>query len=100
MRRASSVSPRTGAVRRALLAAALAVGALVVPQAVSNPVTAQADIDLEAGPADVVGAASAYKAITPIRILDTRIDVGIKRLWIESAFSIDPITTTGVAASA
>ena len=48
----------------------------------------------------VVGAASAFRAITPIRILDTRSDAGIRRLWIESAFSIDPVTNTGVAAAA
>ena len=100
MHRASSISPRRNGVRRVFLAAALAVGALVVPQAVSNPVTAQADSDLDVGSAEMVGAASAYKAITPIRILDTRDDAGIKRLWIESAFSIDPVTNTGVAAAA
>jgi len=100
MHRSSPISPRLDAVRRLLLAAALAIGALVVPQAISNPVTAQADSDLTAGSAEVVGAASAYKAITPIRILDTRTDAGIKRLWIESAFSIDPVTNTGVAAAA
>jgi hypothetical protein len=100
MRSASLTSPRMGAVRRSLLAAALAVGALVVPQAISNPVTAQADSDLQAGSAEVAGAASAYRAINPIRILDTRTDPGIKRLWIESAFSIDPVTNTGVAAAA
>ncbi|MDA9293050.1 hypothetical protein N9Q18_01055, partial [bacterium] len=82
------------------IVAALAVGALVVPQALSNEVIAQADIDLESASSDVVGSASAYKPITPIRILDTRIDAGIKRLWVETAFSIDPVTNTGVAAAA
>ena len=78
----------------------MAIGALVIPQAISNPVTAQADSDLHAASADVVGAASAYKAINPIRILDTRTDAGTRRLWIESAFSIDPVTNTGVATAA
>ncbi len=100
MQRATSISPRPGAVRRAILAGALAVGVLVVPQVTSNPVTAQADSDLVAASDDVVGAASAFRPITPIRILDTRTDPGIKRLWIESAFSIDPVTSTGVAAAA
>ncbi len=86
--------------RRVLLAAALGLGALVVPHAIGNPVTAQADSDLDAGSAEIVGTASAYEAITPIRILDTRSDAGIKRLWVESAFSIDPVTNTGVAAAA
>ena len=83
-----------------LLALTLAVGVLVVPQAVSTPVTARADGDLEVGTGQLAGAASAYRAINPIRILDTRSDPGIKRLWFESAFSIDPVTNTGVATAA
>ena len=100
MQRATSRSSRPGAVRRAILAAALAVGVLVVPQVISNPVTAQADSDLVAASDDAVGSASAFRPVNPIRILDTRTDPGIKRLWIESAFSIDPVTSTGVAAAA
>jgi len=100
MQRAKQLPPRAHTLRRTLLAGAMALGALVVPSAASNTVTAQADSDLTAGDAALTGSASAYRAINPIRILDTRVDPGIKRLWVESAFSIDPVTNTGVATAA
>ncbi len=100
MHRVSSISARTSGIRRVALAAALAVGTLVVPQAISSPVVAQADSALDADSAGLAGSASAYRAINPIRVLDTRTDPGITRLWTGSAFSIDPVTDTGVATAA
>ncbi len=91
---------RTRTIHRVLIAAAVSIGALVVPHALSTEATAQADGDLGPASSEIVGSASAYKAITPIRLLDTRIDADIKRLWVKSAFSIDPIANTGVAAAA
>ena len=46
------------------------------------------------------GAASAFRPINPVRILDTRSSDGYARLWVESAISIDPVTDTGVADAA
>ncbi|MDG2038969.1 MAG: hypothetical protein P8J30_00635, partial [Ilumatobacter sp.] len=100
MHRSMPFMQRTRTIHRVLIAAAVSIGALVVPHALSTEATAQADGDLGPASSEIVGSASAYRAITPIRLLDTRIDADIKRLWVKSAFSIDPIANTGVAAAA
>lgn len=56
--------------------------------------------DLSIGSDELTGSASAYRPINPIRVLDTRRDSGIARLWLESSISVDPVTETGVAEAA
>ncbi len=79
------------------LALAMAVLALVAPS--GNTATVEATVASDQA-TNSVGTASAYVAINPIRVLDTRSDEGIRRVYDNSAFSIDPVTDTGVAASA
>ena len=67
-----SVTSLPSSTRRVLLAAALAIGALVLPQASGGSVTAQAEGDLVIATDTQTGSASAYAPINPIRVLDTR----------------------------
>ena len=93
--------PRADAAPRRRLGATLtllvALVAAVVPGA--DDAAAQApDGSIAAEPLTV--AASAYRPINPVRVLDTRLDPGVGRFWVESAISLDPITGTGVASAA
>lgn len=88
------------AVRRVAITASLALSTLVVPGFGGSSVGAQGATDLVAESDTLAGSASAYRPVNPIRILDTRTDDGIKRLWSKTALSIDPVTTTGVAEAA
>jgi hypothetical protein len=85
--------------RKILLAAALAVAAISVSAASQSPVAGEstAPIVVDNPPTDP---ASKFIPINPVRVLDTRNDPEIKRLWKKSAFSIDPVTDTGVASRA
>lgn len=83
-----------------LLAFVLALAALIAPSATPAVVGATADDDVVVGSAELTGAASSYLAVNPVRILDTRTDSGITRVYPNSSFSIDPVTDTGVAAAA
>ena len=78
----------------------LSLAALVAPTGGTDVVGATAEDEFTVGSAELAGAASAYRPINPIRILDTRSDSGIKRVFDNSSFSIDPVTGTGVAAAA
>ena len=69
MQPATHHPPRTLTLRRTLLVALMALGALVFPHASTSPVTAQADSDLIADHDALSGSASAYRAINPIRVL-------------------------------
>jgi hypothetical protein len=100
MNATSRFTKSSRAIRRWTVVASLAVSVLVVPGLTGSSVEARGAANLVAKADTLVGSASAYRPINPIRILDTRSDPGIKRLWIGSAFSIDPITTTGVAEAA
>lgn len=80
------------------VAAILALGALVIPA--PTTVVGAAGEDLVAASSPLTGAASSYLPINPVRILDTRVDPGIKRVFAKSALSIDPIGSTGIAAAA
>jgi hypothetical protein len=87
-------------VRRALIATAMMSVAVVVAATTDRmPVEAE-----ETGPnvvaADLTNPASKFVPINPVRVVDTRTDSRIKRLWNGSAFSIDPVTNTGVASRA
>ena len=81
------------------LALGVGVAALVAPHATAT-VTAQSQGDLDVAAGSLTGSASAYRSINPIRILDTRTDPAMSRLWAETSLSIDPVTNTGVASAA
>jgi hypothetical protein len=49
---------------------------------------------------ELVGAASKYIAINPVRVLDSRTDPDIETLIDNQSITIDPVTSTGVAAAA
>ncbi|MEP6299796.1 MAG: hypothetical protein ABJ382_20950 [Ilumatobacter sp.] len=83
-----------------VLAVLLALAALVVPTGGADVVGATAQDDLVVASGSLAGSASAYRPVNPVRILDTRTDAGIKRVYRNSAFSIDPVTNTGVADAA
>ncbi len=83
-----------------VLAFVLALAALIVPTGATDVVGATADDELTIGSGELTGAASAYVPVNPVRILDTRSDPGIKRMYGGSSFSIDPVTDTGVADAA
>jgi hypothetical protein len=100
MRQTTRFSLFSRAARRVAIVASVAVSTLVLPSLGGSSVDAQSAPDLVAETDAVEGPASAYRPINPIRILDTRSDADIKRLWTKSALSIDPVTTTGVAEAA
>ena len=83
-----------------VLAFVLALVALVAPTGAADVVGATAEDHLVLQSDELTGAASSYVAVNPVRILDTRSDPGIKRMFGNSSFSIDPVTDTGVAAAA
>ncbi|MFK7919849.1 MAG: hypothetical protein AB8G14_17370 [Ilumatobacter sp.] len=84
------------------LAGVAAATALVIPTASSSMVgaTDATAENLAIASSPLTGSASAYLPINPVRILDTRTDDGIKRVFANSALSIDPVGSTGVAAAA
>ncbi len=100
MHRATDTSLARRPLSGIVLAALLALAALVVPAGSAEVVGAAAQDDLVVESSALAGSASAYTPINPVRILDTRTDAGIKRVYANSALSIDPVTNTGVAAAA
>lgn len=83
-----------------VLAFVLALVALIAPTGAADVVGATTENELVVQSAELTGAASSYVPVNPVRILDTRSDPGIKRMFGNSSFSIDPVTNTGVAAAA
>lgn len=83
-----------------VLALVLGLVALIAPTGVDDVVGATAEDELVAASDALAGGASAYVPINPVRVLDTRSDVDIKRMYRGTALSIDPVTGTGVAAAA
>ncbi|WP_420451497.1 hypothetical protein [Ilumatobacter sp.] len=82
------------------LTVAVAVVAALLGPITTGPARAQAPGSTVISAADPVLTASAFRPINPVRVLDTRLDRRIARLWVESALTIDPVTGTGVAAAA
>lgn len=74
----------------AMIAAAVADRSPLVAEGAEPAVTAD----------ELTNPASKFIPINPVRVVDTRFDPVIKRLWNGSAFSIDPVTDTGVASRA
>ncbi len=83
-----------------VLAFVLALVALVAPTGAGDVVGATSDDDITVESGALTGSASSYLPVNPVRILDTRSDTGIQRVYANSSFSIDPVTDTGVAAAA
>jgi hypothetical protein len=94
----ASCSPRP--LSGLLLGALLALAAVVVPARVETATAYVPEPDLVIGSDQATGAASAFRPINPIRVLDTRTSDRFGRVWLESAISLDPVTDTGVAAAA
>lgn len=87
------------------LVAVLAVAAFVAPTSTDGAIVEATGVqitgdDLVAASSPLTGAASAYRPVNPVRILDTRTDPDIKRVFAASSLSIDPVRATGVAAAA
>ncbi len=80
------------------MALVVALAAILVPG--RDDFATAYEPDLDASSATLTGPASAYRPINPIRVLDTRKDSGIERVFVESSITIDPVTNTGVAAAA
>ncbi len=97
-------APGTSLLRRpasgVVVAFTLALAAFAVPTGAADVVGATVEAEPTVVAEELTGAASSYLAINPVRILDTRSDDGIKRVFANSAFSIDPVTNTGVAEAA
>ena len=100
MTRATHTLLVTRPIRGVMLAFVLAVVALVAPTGAADVVGATVDDELVVGSDVLTGSASSYQPVNPVRILDTRTDTGIKRVFNNSSFSIDPVTDTGVAEAA
>ncbi|MFK8024658.1 MAG: hypothetical protein AB8G26_11920, partial [Ilumatobacter sp.] len=96
-------SGRTTRVGRFALIAALASTITVTSIGESGPTAAEEPAATAAATSPAVvgdaltNPASRLIPINPVRVVDTRTDPLIRRLWQRSAFSIDPITDTGVA---
>jgi len=100
MKRSTDVAHVSRPIVGAALTFVLALVALVAPASPADVVGATVDDGFVIGSDELTGAASSYVPINPRRILDTRSDTGITRVYPNSAFSIDPINGTGVAADA
>lgn len=84
----------------ALVVAMCAVSVALVAPSTTTPVVGATADELMIGGDRLTGGASAYVPVNPVRILDTRSDDDITRVYDNSAFSIDPVTDTGVAQAA